>query len=66
MAISSITGAAVPSTPPPQARAESRVEGSTPDGDGDSDDTSRSNTVTQTSHTSQITETLGNHINVVA
>ena len=67
MAISSITGAAVPPTPPPQARAESLVEGTTADGDSDGDDTSRSsNTVTQTSSTAQITETLGNNINVSA
>lgn len=67
MAISSITGAAVPPTPPPQSRNnESRVEGTTPDGDRDRDDANQRNTVTQTSNTAQVTETLGNNINVNA
>ena len=62
MAVSAISGAAVP--PTPQPRTESRVEGTTPDGDNDNDDVSQKNTVTQPSNTSQPTETLGNSINI--
>ena len=66
MAISSITGAAVPPTSLQFTRTENSVEGSTPDGDGDSDDVNHNNTTSQSINTSQIYGTLGNNLNVIA
>jgi len=66
MTISSATNTLPQPAAPPETRPESRVEGNKPDGDGDKDDVARANPVSQTSNTAQVTESLGNNLNVTA
>jgi|GEM_PF-2249841 len=66
MAISSVASTSVQAAQLLQTKSEGRVEGNKPDGDGDQDDVVLGNQVAETNNTAQVTETLGNNINVVA
>jgi hypothetical protein len=66
MTISSVASTSVQPAQLPQTRPEGRVEGNKPDGDGDQDDLIRTNSVAQANNTSQVTESLGNNVNVIA
>lgn len=66
MTISSVSNSSVQSALVSQSRAESKVEGKKPDGDGDQDDVKSVSTSAQASNTAQVTEVLGNNLNVTA
>ncbi len=65
MAISPITSTFVQQVPPTQTKSEGIVEGNKPDGDGDQDDATSANSVAQTNNTAQVTESLGNNVNLI-
>lgn len=66
MSISSVSNAPAQPVPTSRANQEEKVEGTAADGDGDKDDVKPSNTVVQTSKATQVTESLGNYVNVSA
>ncbi len=65
MAISSITSTSVQQVPLTQTKSEGVVEGNKPDGDGDKDDVTSANSVAQTNNIAQVTESLGNNVNLI-
>ena len=65
MDISSATS--LPVQPTPQRAPEpERIEGTTPDNDSDQDDAVQTRAVEQASSTPQVTDKLGNNLNILA
>jgi len=66
MSISSVANSSAQLTQLSQMKSEAKIEGSKPDGDGDKDDLSTTNTSTQNTSALQVTGNIGRNLNVVA